>query len=64
MIIAKATTYEFDLDEIKKMIAKELNASVNSISVKYIIQEIGADCMDRYPGIQTVTGVKVTVKSL
>ena len=58
---SKKTIYEFDLSEVKSMFAKELEVPEKRISVDYVIQEIGGDCMDRFPGVKVVTKVSVTV---
>lgn len=59
---SKVLTYEFDLDTMKKLIAEDLKVSVDRVTVEYVIQEVGGDPMDRFPGHKQVTGVRVTVK--
>jgi len=54
-------TFEFSLEEIKKLITKDLEKDPEKISVNYVIQEVGGDPMDRYPGVKTVTKIQVTV---
>lgn len=61
---AKSTTYEFDLPEMAKMLAAALEVRPSAVSVEYVIQEVGADPMDRFPGHKQVTGVRVTVNEL
>jgi hypothetical protein len=59
---SKILTYEFGLDEMKALIASDLKVHVDRVSVEYVIQEVGGDPMDRFPGHKQVTGVRVTVK--
>ena len=58
---SKKTSYVYDLDEVKKLIADNLNKKVEAVSVEYVIREVGGDQMDRYPGTPTVTEIKVTI---
>lgn len=58
---AKTTKYEFSLDEMKKLISQDMNVPIEAIHVNYVIQEIGGDPMDRYPGVDTVTKIEVIV---
>lgn len=58
---AKTTTYEFDLNEIKGLIVSELCVPESAVTVEYVIQEVGGDPMDRYPGTKQVTKVRVTI---
>lgn len=58
---SKTTRYEFSLDEMKKLIAQDMKVPVEAIHVNYVIQEVGGDPMDRYPGIDTVTKIEVIV---
>ena len=59
-LIAKKTTYEFALEDMEKLIAAELNVQVSTVTVEYVIQEVGGDCMDR-GGYDKVTKIRVTV---
>jgi hypothetical protein len=59
---SQIATYEFGLDDIKLLIAADLGVSAARASVEYVIQEVGGDPMDRFPGHKQVTGVRVTVK--
>jgi hypothetical protein len=59
---SKILTYEFGLDEMKALIAADLKVNVNRVDVTYVIQEVGGDPMDRFPGHNQVTKVRVTVK--
>ncbi len=63
-IAAKTTTYFVDLAEVKNLFASKLNVPVAAISVEYIIQEVGGDPLDRYPGHNEVTGIRVTVDNV
>lgn len=57
------TTYEFTPDDIKDLIAKELGKDRDTITVDFVIQEVGGDFMDRFRGVDTVTKINVTVKN-
>jgi len=59
---SKVAVYEFGLPDMVKLIATDLGVSPSMISVEYMIQEVGGDPMDRFPGHKQVTGVRVTVK--
>lgn len=59
---SKVATYEFSLVEMKALIASDLGQQDSQINVEYIIQEVGSDPMDRFPGHKQVTGVRVTIK--
>ena len=57
----KVSTYEFDLDAIRDLIAADLEVDPRKVEVKYVIQNMGADCLDRNPGYPAVTKIQVTV---
>lgn len=57
----KVSTYEFDLDAIKTLIAADLEVDPRKVEVTYHIQNVGGDAMDRFPGTPTVTKIQVTV---
>jgi hypothetical protein len=59
---SKITTYEFSLTEMRELIAADLVLPKSQIEVEYVIQEVGGDPLDRFPGHKQVTGVRVTVK--
>lgn len=61
-IVAKSVQYEYEPSEITTLIANALNVPAESIAVQFVIQEVGGDPMDRFPGRQQVTKVRVTVK--
>lgn len=58
----RTTTFSYNPDEIKKLIADDLDVDPEHIEVKYVIQEVGADVLDRFPGTKQVTSVRVTVE--
>ena len=58
---SKVSSYEFSPDDIKLLIAKDLDVPVEKINVEFVIQEVGGDPMDRYPGVKKVTGIRVSV---
>ena len=60
---AKKVEYSFTLDDIKGLIAEKLQVPLQYVSVHYMIQEVGADPMDRFPGTKEVTEINVTVTS-
>lgn len=60
-IVSKKTTYEFTLDDVKKLFSEALDVSVDRIKVRYIIEEVGGDPMDRFRGTDEVTRIEVTV---
>ncbi len=61
---SKTITHEFSPDEISKLIAADLGVNPKSITVDFVIQEVGGDYMDRYGGIPTVTKIEVTIDEL
>lgn len=54
-------TYEFGLDQMKELIAADLQVDSACVEVRYVIQEVGGDPMDRFPGTKQVTKIEVTV---
>ena len=52
-------TYEFDLEEIKNIIARHIQEPVNCVSIEYVKTDISSD-MERTPRYE-VTHVIVTV---
>ena len=61
--VTSTTTYEFKPEAISLLIATDLGLPVERVSVHFVIQEVGGDPMDRYRGTDTVTSIRVTVKS-
>jgi ribosomal protein S24E len=59
---SEISTYEFSLEQMKQLIAADLNVDPNRVTVRYVLQEVGADPMDRFPGRTEVTRVEVSVK--
>lgn len=55
-------TLEYKPEEIQKLIAHDLGVDQKHVDVKYVIQEVGADVLDRFPGTKQVTSIRVTVK--
>jgi len=58
----RTTVYEFTPDDLKELITNDLYEDVANVTVEYVIQEVGGDPMDRYPGTKQVTKIRVTVK--
>lgn len=54
-------TFEYKPEEIKKLIASDLKVSPDCVEVDFIIQEVGGDPMDRFPGRDEVTKINVVV---
>lgn len=59
---ATVVTYDVTLEQMKNLIARDLNVSSDDITVNYVVEEIGGDFMDRFPGTKQVTKIKVTYK--
>lgn len=60
-LLAKKVTYEYTPEDIAILIAHEHGVDPNDIEVNYVIEEINGDPMDRFPGTDTVTKIRVTV---
>ena len=58
----KQVTYHLSPDEVKEVLTDYLEARGKDVSVHFKIEEVGGDPMDRYPGVDTVTDIQVTVK--
>lgn len=61
MLMAKSTTYDFSLEEVKKTIAKEMNVSPDKMTIQAIAEERGDDRFGT--SHSEVTGILVTVKN-
>lgn len=57
---SKLTTYEFSLDEIKALIANDLELPVEVISVEFVQQDMSNERFDTHPNYQ-VTKLRVNV---
>lgn len=57
------STYECTLGDAKEMFAEKLGVDVSTISVHYVIEEVDADPLDRFPGRNDVTKIRITVNS-
>jgi len=55
-------TYDITLEQMAMLIANDLGVNVDDITVYYDIREVGGDFLDRYPGTNTVTNIRVTYK--
>ncbi len=53
------TTVEFTAAEFLHMIKKDIFGG-RDIKVDYVIREVGADPMDRFPGHNEVVGVRIS----
>ena len=58
---AKRETYEFSLDDIKKLICNDLNVPENTVTVKYKTVDTSDDRFGGSPSY-SVTSVEVTVE--
>lgn len=56
---SKVSSYEFSPNDIKLLIAKDLEVPTEKVQVTFVIEEVGGDPMDRYPGTKTVTKIRV-----
>ena len=52
-------TYEFQLDAIKELIAKDMNVSTDELKVEYVMTDTADDRFERTPNYK-VTKIKVT----
>ena len=48
-------------DAIKALIAQDLKVPVECVKIHFVIEEVGCDPLDRFPGRDEVTKVQVTV---
>jgi hypothetical protein len=53
------TTVEYPIDEFNALIKDKLFKG-KDVTIYYVIQEVGGDYLDRYPGTKEVTKVKIT----
>ena len=58
---SNVTKYEVSLDAVQDLIAKDLGVQKDLVSVRYVIEEVGGDPLDRYRGTDQVTRLEVTV---
>jgi hypothetical protein len=58
---ASTQTYEFSPHDIRMLIAADLEVPFEQVTVVYDIQEISSDPFDRFPGVNHVTKIRVTV---
>jgi hypothetical protein len=54
------TTYTLSPADLKSVIANDLKVSSDNLSINFVIQEVGGDPMDRYPGRDEVTKIVIT----
>lgn len=57
----KVSTYEFSLDSMRDLIAKDLEVEPEKIEVQYVIQSVGGSYQDER-GTPAVTKIRVNVK--
>lgn len=58
---SKVSSYEFSTDDIKLLIAKDLEVPVEKVLVNYVIEEVGGGPPDRFRGTDTVTKIRVSI---
>ena len=58
---AATKTFEVSLDEAVEMFAEAVGAPKEKVSVEYVIREVGGDQMDRFPGVNKVTAIRIMV---
>jgi hypothetical protein len=56
---SNVSTYEFTLEQMRQLISVDLGCSPTSLEVEFVIEEVAADPMDRFPGRKEVTKVRV-----
>jgi hypothetical protein len=59
-MIKTTTTVEYPVGEFKSMVAELMFAGKRNIKVEFLIQEVGGDPLDRFPGHNEVTKVRVS----
>ncbi len=62
------TTFTLSLEEVQKILTEKLIEDKlidkdSSCNIRYILEEVGGDPMDRYPGSKEVTKVTITSKT-
>jgi hypothetical protein len=57
--VKTTTTVEFPVGDFNRLLAEKLFPG-KKIDVKFLIEEVGGDPMDRFPGCNEVTGVRIT----
>lgn len=55
----KKTTIEYPVSEFIKLLKDKFGISNCDASVKFIIQEVGGDYLDRWPGQPQVVAVQI-----
>jgi hypothetical protein len=58
MEVSDKRTVTLTADEVNKIILDHIGAKDGNVN--YVIEEVGGDPMDRFPGTDTVTKVRVT----
>ncbi len=64
MAITKTTTVvDYSIDDFKAIVADKIFEG-RDVTIDFVIQEVGGDPMDRFPGHKTVTRVRVSFEGL
>jgi len=60
LLKSKKTKYEFSPDEIKKLIANDMEMPLDAVSVEYVLSDFADDRFSTAPDYQ-VTKIEVTI---
>ena len=55
----KKTTIEYPVSEFIELLMDQIGMNSSDVSVRFIIQEVGGDYLDRYPGQPQVVAVEI-----
>jgi hypothetical protein len=62
-LVAKKTTYEVTLAQVKELIAGQLGVAPEQVEIRYNIREVGGDDSLGISGNPTVVSIGVEVKN-
>ena len=67
MKTTKTTTIEYSVEEFKALLKEKLSQDEEfrgkEMNIRFVIEEVGGDPLDRYPGWDEVTKVRIELKS-
>lgn len=55
----KKTTVEYPVSEFIELLKDKFGMNNSDVSIRFIIQEVGGDYLDRYPGQPQVVAVQI-----
>ena len=58
----RTTTYLLPLSDVKQAIIGWLSLDGKVAKFDFVIQEVGGDSLDRFPGVKALTEVRVVVQ--